>query len=189
MTTSTFLAAGAAYSTLSKEGANLALCTTINTTANPEYPALPFALGEVTEGTDGSTWVYAKPAANYAIGTFGWFDASWNFTAITTTAASGISGYKMGCMSQVASVTATPTSTLYDGVWVQTSGGCPGILCAASTSAFAQLYTYTVAGELNSSSGGGAVAINGVIIITAVGASAAANAVGVLNFPELSLTT
>ena len=183
------IASGLNFSTLSETGIALDLCNTINTTVNPEYPALPFALGTETIGLDGSHWIYASPAGAYAIGTVGYFNTAWTFTAITTTLASGISGVTMGVMSQVASVTASPTSTNYDGVWVQVSGLCPAILGAASTSAYAQLYTYTAAGEMNSSSAGSAVAINGIILTTAVGSGAAANAVGLLNFPELSLTT
>lgn len=181
------IASGLNFSTLSLEGFALNLCTTINTTANPEYPATPVAFGTSTLGMDGSHWVYAKPAANYAIGTVGYFDTSWNFTALTTSNASGISGEKVGVMSQVASVTTSPTSTNYDGVWVQTAGLCPAILVAASTTANAQLYTSSTAGQLTSTSSGN-VAINGVVNTT-VGGASAGNEPGVLNFPEVALTT
>jgi hypothetical protein len=182
------IASGLNFSTLSAEGFALNICSTINTTANPEYPATPVAFGTPTLGMDGSEWVYAKPAANYAIGTVGYLDTLWNFTALTTTNASGISGVKVGVMSQVASVTASPTSTNYDGVWVQLDGLCPAIQGAASTAANAQLYTSATAGQITSTSGGN-VAINGIILTTAVGSGGAATAVGLLNKPELALTT
>jgi hypothetical protein len=182
------IASGLNFSTLNEEGVALNICNTINTTLNPEYPALPFSLGQVTLGLDGSEWIYAKPAGAYAIGTVGYFDTSWNFTALTTTNAANISGQKVGAMSQVASVTATPTATLYDGVWVQTSGLCPAIQGAASTSANAQLYTSATAGQLTSTSSAN-VALNGIVLTTAVGSGGAATAVGVLNNPEVLLTT
>lgn len=183
-----YLASGLAFSTLSKEGANLALCTTINTTANPEYPALPFALGERTVGTDGSEWIYASPAGAYAVGVVGYLDTSWNFTAITTTSVSGLSGFQIGVMSQVASVTATPTTTLFDGVWIQVAGGCAAINVTASAAANVQLYTSATAGRISDSSAASAVLLNGIVLTTARGGTAG-NTVGLLNFPEILLTT
>jgi len=138
------ITAGLNFSTLSEEGINLAICTTVNTTSNPEYPAQPFAYGSMTIGLDGSKFVFAKPQGLYAIGTVGYFDVSWNFYAITVANALTTYGQKIGVMSQCASVTAVPTSTLYDGVWVQIDGLCPGITVAASTSANAQLYPMAV---------------------------------------------
>ena len=182
------IASGLNFSTLNKEGVNLAIVNTINTTVNPEYPAVPFAYGDITEGLDGSRWVYAKPASNYAIGTVGYFDTSWNFTAITTTNAGGISGQKIGVMSQVAATVAAPTSTNYEGLWVQIDGLCPAIQVAASTSANAQLYTSATAGQLTSTSSGN-VALNGIILTTAQGSGGAGTAVGLLNGPEVYLTT
>jgi hypothetical protein len=190
------IASGLNFSTLSESGIALDLCYTINTTTNPEYPALPFALGTRTIGLDGSTWIFAKPAANYAIGVVGYFDTSWNFTALTTANAT-LTGNFVGVMSQVASTTSTVTSTNYDGVWVQTSGLCPAISGYTSTSANAQLYTCTpgsypgsaaLAGMMTSSSANSAVAIDGIILTTAVGSGGVANAVGLLNFPQVNLS-
>jgi len=181
------IASGLNYSTLSEEGIALNICNTWNV-ANPEYPALPFAFGTVTFGLDGSEWVYVKPAANYAIGTVGYLDTSWNFTAITTTNASGISGQLIAVMSQVASVTASPSASVYDGVWVQTTGLCPAIQAAASTAANAQLYTSATAGQLTSTASSN-VAVNGMILTTAIGSGGAATGPGLLNSPEVLLTT
>lgn len=179
------IASGLNFSTLPLDGIALNICNTYSSLA-PEYPQLPFVLGTVTLGEDGSKWVYAKPAGIYAIGTVGYFDTSWNFTAITTTNAAGISGQKIGVMSQVANVT-TPTSLTYDGVWVQTDGLCPAIQVAATTTANAQLYTSATAGQLTSTSSSN-VALNG-IINTTVGGSGAGTQPGVLNSPEVLLTT
>lgn len=181
------IASGLNYSTLNDAGVNLAVCTTVNTTANPEYPAQPFLFGTMTIGLDESEWVFAKPAANYAIGTVGVFDTSWNFTALTSTSATSAIGMKVGVMSQVASVTASPTSTLFDGVWVQVSGLCPAISVVASAGANAQLYSSATSGALTTSSTSN-TAINGVILTTAQGTSAG-NGPGLLNNPEVSLTT
>lgn len=182
-----YAAAGLAISTLAKEGASLSTCSTVNTTLNPEYPALPFALGERTLGSDGSEWVYVSPAGAYAIGVAGYIDTSWTFTATTTAGTTALSGLSVGVMSQVASITASPTSTNYDGVWAQIAGGCPGVLVAASSAANAQLYTTTTAGRLTDQSAG-ANAINGIVLTTARGAGAGL-APAFLNFPEIILTT
>lgn len=182
------IASGLNFSTLNKEGVALNICNTINTQTNIEYPSTPFAFGDTTLGMDGSKWVYAKPAGAYAVGTVGYLDTSWNFTALMTANAAAISGQKVGVMSQVASVTATPTTTNYDGVWVQIDGLSPAILAAASTAANVQLYTSTTAGQLTSTSSGN-VAVNGIVLTTAVGAGGAANAPGLLNGPEILLTT
>lgn len=138
------IAQGLNFSTLNQEGIALNLVNTINLTTNPEYPATPFAFGTITRGLDGSEWVYAKPQGLYAVGTVGYFDASWNFYALTVANALTTYGQKIGVLSQVGTVTATPTANVYDGVWVQTNGLAPSISVAASTSANAQLYPMAV---------------------------------------------
>lgn len=183
-----YTASGLAFATETKSGIALNVCTTLNTAQNPEYPALPQALGTRVEAVDGAVYVYCKPAAAYAIGTVVYLDTSWNATAVTTTNAAGISGQAIGVFSQVASVTASPTATNYDGVWTQIAGGCPAIQAAASTSANAQLYSSATAGQLTSTSSSN-VALNGIVLTTAVGSGGAATAVGYLNFPEVLLTT
>jgi hypothetical protein len=134
------IVSGQNFSTLNKEGIALNIVNTLNTVANPEYPALPFALGSTTQGLDGSSWVYAKPQGLYQIGTVVYFDASWNAYAITEALDLANYGLPLGVLSQVPTVTASPTSTVYDGAWFQTGGLCPAITVAASTSANAQLY-------------------------------------------------
>jgi hypothetical protein len=183
------IASGLNFSTLNMEGVSLNTCLTLNTSVNPEYPALPFAFGTQTVGLDGSEWIYAKPAGAYAIGIVGYFDPSWNFTALPVGSLSSLSGLRVGVMSQVASVTATPISTNYDGVWVQISGLCPAILVAATTTANAQLYNMaaTTVGQLTSTNSGNS-AIN-CIINTTVGGASAGVVPGVLNYPEIVLTT
>ena len=196
------IASGLNFSTLSEDGIALNVCTTLSS-STPEYPSLPFAFGTKTIGLDGSEWVYAKPAGAYAIGAVGYFDTSWNFTALTTANAT-LSGNTVGVMSQVASTTASPSANQtsvpwsYDGVWVQIAGLCPAISGYTSTAANAQLYTVTpgsypgsaaAAGMLCSSSANSAVAINGITLTTAVGSGGVATAVGQLNFPEIVLTT
>lgn len=185
--TATSIGVGLNFSTLSSEGFALNLCTTINTVQNPEYPATPVAFGTPTEGMDGSKWVYCKPAGAYAVGAVGYIDSSWNFTAITSTNAAGVSGQKVGVMSQAASVTASPTATNYDGVWVQTDGACPAVQVAASTAANTQLYTSATAGQLTTTATSN-VAINGLVLLNEAGGSAG-TAIGMLNSPEVSLTT
>ena len=180
------ITSGLNFSTLSEEGISLATVSTFNAN-NPEYPAMPFAFGMQTIGLDGSEWIFAKPAAIYPIGTVGIFDTSWNFTSLNTTNGSTTLGYRVGVMSQVANVTAAVT-TNYDGVWVQISGLCPAIFGAASSLSQAQLYTTATSGQLTSTSSSN-LGVNGVIFTAAIGASSSANGAGILNYPEVVLTT
>ncbi len=92
----------------------------------------------------------------------------------------------VGVMSQCASVTATPTTTLYDGVWVQISGACAGVKVAASTSANVLMYTTAVSGVLGSSTASSAVAITGIVISTA--STGAASEPAVMIYPQVLLT-
>lgn len=178
------IASGLNFSTLSEEGIALNICNTFST-LEPSYPGLPFAFGTKTIGLDNTEWVYVKPAAIYALGTVGYFDTSWNFTAITTTNAAAISGQYLGVMSQIANVT-TPTAVTWDGLWVQTAGLSPAVNVAASTSANAALYTSATAGQLTSTSGGN-VLVPGIFLTTAQGAGGAGNAPGLLDTPSVAL--
>ena len=183
------IASGLNFSTLNQEGISLSTCLTLNTVTNPEYPALPFAFGAQTIGLDGSEWIYVKPAGAYAVGTVGYMDTSWNFTALPVGSLAAFNGLRVAVLSQCASVTATPTATVYDGVWVQISGLCPAIQVAATTTANSQLYNMaaTTVGQLTSTNSGNS-AING-IINTTVGGASAGTVPGVLNYPEIILTT
>jgi hypothetical protein len=141
------IASGLNFSTLNQEGIALNVCNTVNLTVNPEYPALPFTFGTRTIGLDGSTWVFAKPQPggnNLVVGTVGYLDTSWNFYPISVANALTTSGLTIGVLSQIGTTTATPTSSVYDGVWVQLSGLCPAIMVAASASANVQLYPLAV---------------------------------------------
>lgn len=179
------IAAGNAFSTLSTEGFSLAICNTINTSANPEYPLQPVQLGTRTMGTDGSEYIYVTTAANYAIGTVGYMtnDGKWTFTALTTANATA-SGDMIGVMSQVASTVSSPTTTNYDCLWVQIAGGCAGMSVASGTAINSLLYSTTSAGVLNSTSASGAVLITGVVTTTT--ATSASNQPAVLMFPQVA---
>ena len=161
------ITSGFNYSTKNAAGIAFDICWTINTVVDPEYPLPPFSFGTRCEGLDNSTWVFAKPAGQYSIGTVGYFDQNWNFVAINTTNATNMYGQEVGVMSQIASVTANPSSINYDGVWVQTKGLCPALNVAASTPAFTLLYVSSVSGQLTSSNSSGITIANMVISTTA----------------------
>ena len=179
--------AGLDFSTLAMDGANLALCTTVDTTNHPEYPLQPIQLGTRTLATDAGEYVYCQTAGLYAIGTVGILsnDGTWTFTAMTTSSAT-VSGNMVGVMSQVASVTTTPTTSLYDCLWVQIGGAVPGVLVASGTSINSLLYSTTSAGTLNSTSASGAVLITGIVTTTT--ATSASAQPGVMLFPQVLLT-
>jgi hypothetical protein len=180
------IAAGLDFSTLSSEGFALAICNTIDTKNNPEYPLQPVQLGTRTLATDGGEYIYVTTAANYVIGTVGSItnDGKWTFTALTTANATA-SGDMIGVMSQVASSVTTPTTTNYDCLWVQVAGGCPGMTVASGTAINSLLYSTTAAGVLNSTSASGAVLITGVVTTTTATSASAQPAV--LMFPQVAL--
>lgn len=172
----TSIPSGFNYSTKNATGIAFDICWTVDTTVEPEYPLPPFLLGTRCEGLDNSTWVFAKPAAPYSIGTVGYFDKSWNFIAVTTTNAANMQGRDVGVLSQISSVT-TPTPTNYDAVWVQTKGITPALNVAASTVSFSTLYPSSIPGQLTSTFTGLAI-INMVTVTTA---SSAGNYPGIIS--------
>ena len=52
--------AAALYNTSAKEGVDINLVFNLDKTATPEYPAIPFNVGELCWGTDGSEWAYSS---------------------------------------------------------------------------------------------------------------------------------
>lgn len=173
-------ASGLAFSTIGVEGVNLAQTQSPSSTT-PEYPGPSFSLGQKVIAVDGSEYIFALAPSTVTLGQVGYLDTSWNFTPLTSTNAAGVSGQLVAVASQVGI-----PATNYG--WVQTKGLCPAILGAASTGANAQLYTSATAGQITTTSGGN-VALNGIILTTAVGGGGAATAVGLLNGPEVLLTT
>lgn len=157
------------FSTVSQTGIAFDICWTINMIRFPEYPLPPFAFGTQVTGLDNSLWCFSKPAGAYAVGTVGYIDTKFSFTALTTSNASGLVGSQVGVMSQVASVVAVPNANNYDGIWVQIGGASPAVSVTSSTTSFAQLYSSTTAGALTSTAGGQPV--NSVVTtVTSVGA-------------------
>lgn len=173
-------ASGLAFSTIGLEGIALNQTQTV-TSATPEYPGPTFSLGQKAIAVDDAEYVFVLAASTVTLGQVGYLDTSWNFTPLTTTNAAGVSGQLVAVASQVG----IPSGSYG---WVQTKGLCPAILGAASTTANAQLYTSATAGQITSTSSGN-VALNGIILTTAVGGGGAATAVGLLNNPEVLLTT
>ncbi|MEJ0092819.1 MAG: hypothetical protein WDN46_14280 [Methylocella sp.] len=170
-------ASGLAFATTPLEGVNLTITYTVNN-QTPEFPGPPFSLGQVVQGVDNSEYVFVKFAAAYPVGTVGFMDANWNFTALTSANAAAVSGQLVGVMSQVNSLGG-------DFGFVQTAGLSPAILTAASTPANTALFTSATAGQLTSTAAAN-VAIDGIILTTANGASAGV-APGLLNQPQVLL--
>lgn len=103
----------ATYSTANMLGANLALVYTPSTDLYPYTGENPFAVGQVTTGTDGSSWVWVL--AEEDLGQYDAVAISEAFIASQATDTEADDSWKFGVASQVA---------IPDGSygWVQTRG-------------------------------------------------------------------
>lgn len=139
----------------------------------------PLALGQIAEGTDGSTWVYVKAGTGGVTGLGYVVVIDEDFTALMMSNSVGGLGDKIG----VAPVAAS----LGDYFWAQVYGTCDDIRVSASCAANVVLASTTTAGEIDDSVTTPTKNITGIILTTARGGTAG-NAPGMLNFPVVGTT-
>ena len=184
----------AIYSTANKEGVDVNAYFILDATGTPEYPRPPFNPGEVAKGTDGSEWVYCTASVTIAASTVVYISAvPGSFSVakiggatIAGTAAPigqlvGIVGGSKGSLA-IPAPSGTQTGVYF---WVQRAGNVPNVLCAASTTKNAQLYSSATASGTVSSSAGGAnttYQIDGLVISQSTGSAAGPNT-AVANYP------
>lgn len=180
-----------AASVLSTEGIDLAATYTgysqtsaVSSTNSPDYPGPtgPFALGQVTKGSDGSEWIYVLAGGTITQGDVLIITNTgtlWTANSITNALAAS----KLGDFLAVATLTAI-TSGQYG--WVQRSGKCAGISVIASTAANTTLYTTTTAGRLSSASVASTTSIASGIVLSTANVSGTTQAI--LNFPVVGAT-
>ena len=142
-------------------------------------PNPPFAVGTLSDGSDGSKWVYVKYGTGGVTG-IGYsvvFDEA--FLAVMMSNSVGGLGDKIGIP------TAAASSGDYG--WVQVYGVCASIRVSASAAANVALASTTTAGELDDSVANPTKNITGIWLTTANGGSAGL-APGELNWPTVGST-
>lgn len=182
------------YNTSTKEGVDINQVFILDTTGTPEYPAAPFATGELAWGTDGSEWVFCTASITIAAGSIvrvSEVPGSWSVALIGGATVSsapvgdflGVTGGGTGSVV-VPAPTGTQKGTYF---WVQRAGNCPNMKTAGSTTKNAQLYSSATVGGIATSSAGGAgtsYQLNGVVVSQATGSTAGPNT-AVLNYPTV----
>ena len=179
------------FNTTSKEGVDVNQVF-IYDTGTPEYPGIPFNLGELCWGTDGSEWVYGTASITIAAGSVVRFSetaGSWSVALIGgATIATAPTGDLLGIVGGATGSVAIPAPTgTQKGTyfWVQRAGNVPNVKCISTTTKNAQLYSSaTTGGYVNSAAGGASTTyqVNGLVISIANGSSANTNT-AIANYP------
>lgn len=167
------------YSTAQQLGVNLQQTYTPDTDLYPYASSPGIAAGELTEGTDGSVYVYVLASGAIALGDVVTITNAYVASGITTTNAA--LGNRVGVASQVAI-----PDTAYG--WVQLTGKCEGLNVAASCLPNVQLAATSTAGKLDDAVTTGLKNITGVIITATNTATTFAAKAGTLNFPVVGTT-
>lgn len=89
-----------AFSTANMLGANLGITYAPISASTPETPGLPFALGQQTEGTDGSLWMFVV-ATGGNIAQYDFVGIDENFVAQPLNQTMAAAGFRIG-VAQVA---------------------------------------------------------------------------------------
>jgi len=164
-----------AYSTANMLGANLQLVYTPSTTLVPYAGGSDpgYAVGQKTQGTDGSVWTYVK--ASSSISQYNWVGIDENFQAAPLTKAMADAGWIIG-VAQVAIASGS-----YGWVCTQGANVTGGVL--ASCAADVTLYTSGTAGYLDDAATT-QTKIDGVVLVTANTLTQATNLEVLLTFPR-----
>jgi hypothetical protein len=152
-----------AHSTSTVVGANFSRVTT----------DAEFAVGDYTQGNDGSAWMYVQ--ANGAITQYDWVGVDENFQAGALTAAMAGDGWSVG-VAQIAFA-----DNEYG--WVAVKGHNITARVGASCAADVVLYTTATAGVLDDATG---TRIDGVVAVTANSATSIASTEVLMTYPRSS---
>lgn len=142
----------ATYSTDNMLGVNVAQTFTPSTTLYPYPGAIPFAVGQVAKGTDGSLWVFVL--AGEAIDQYDAVSIDHDFAALQLDNTEAAKGNKIGVASQVAIASGS-----YG--WVQTRGETT-VFVQPSSAAATRLVSTSTAGALDDSTTVGTI-IKGIV--------------------------
>ena len=146
---------------------------TASNPSNPEYPAAPFAVGQVINLSQGGAAIYAQTAAATAItqGDFCYITSAMLAAGLTSTIAA---------TAGQAAILGVAMATLTTGQfgWFQTRGNCPaGVNVVNGVAANTVLHTSATAGRLTGTAvTGTSYPINNIMTVTTSGGTAGAYA-------------
>lgn len=196
------------YATAGGQGIDVNQVFFTDLVGSPEYPAPPFAPGELAWGSDGSEWVYCQASIaitpgqvvlinpQYSVGIGNVASQAWSVSLIGgSTAANAPVGQLVGVVGGSAgtqTVSAPSGTQSAANFWVQRAGNCPNIagFSGISGTTLTQLHSApTLAGFLTAAAGGIGTSyqVAGIAFTNAT-ASAAGPNTGVLNYPYVSAT-
>lgn len=168
------------YNTSNRAGVNYNDVFTPPAAGTRGYGTQPaFTLGQLSEGSDGSIWVYVKFGTGGVTGTGYVVVLDEDFLAVMMSNSVGGLGDKIAV--------APATAVLNDYGWVQVYGTCDSIRVAASCAANVVLASTVNAGEIDDAVATPTKNITGIILTTARAASAGL-APGLLNYPVVGTT-
>ncbi len=156
-------------------GANYAQVYSTSGSLYPYQGDIPFALGQLSEGTDGSKWIFVKYGTGGSTGLGYVCVYDEDFLAVMQSTSTGAIGDKIGVSPAVA--------TINQYGWLQVYGTCDDIRVSASCVANVALGSTAAAGEIDDTIT--TKALSGIWLTTTRGGTAG-NAPGVLNWPTIS---
>lgn len=168
------------FNTSNRAGVNYSEVFTPPSAGDYNFGAQPtFALGQLSEGSDGSEWVYVTFGSGGVTGLGYVVVIDEAFSAVMMSNSVGALGDKIAVAPAVAASG--------DYGWVQVYGTCDAIQVSASAAANVQLASTVTAGQLDDAVTTGTKNINGIVLTTANGGSAG-TAPGTLNYPVVGST-
>jgi len=168
------------FNTSNRAGVNYTQVFTPPTASDRNFGAKPaFALGQLSEGSDGSEWVYVLFGVGgvTALGYVVVIDE--DFGAVMMSNSVGGLGDKIAVAPAAASAG--------DYGWVQVYGTCDAIQVSASAAANVPLASTVTAGQLDDAVATPTKNITGLVLTTARGGTAG-TAPGTLNYPVVGTT-
>ncbi|MGM4987417.1 hypothetical protein [Tardiphaga sp. 841_E9_N1_2] len=160
-------------------GANYAQVYSTSSSLYPYVGDIPFQVGQLSEGTDGSKWIFVKFGTGGVTGLGYVCTYDEDFLAVMMSNSVGGLGDKLGV---------APAAALINQYgWLQVYGTCDDIRVSASCAANVVLASTVTAGEIDDAVATPTKNITGIVLTTARAASAG-NAPGELNWPVIGTT-
>ena len=167
------------FATSNIAGVNVSQVYEETTTGYNRYTdTIPFALGTMCWGSDGTAWVFVKYGTGGSTGAGYVLTFDEDFLAVMMSNSVGALGDKIGV--------AGATATVDQYGWAQVYGVVDTLYTAGATSANTALASTSTAGKIDDATGTGTKNLSGIILTTAAGS--ATTAPGVLNWPVIGST-
>ena len=161
------------FATSNVAGVNVSQVYEETTTGYNSYTdTIPFALGTMCWGSDGTAWVFVKYGTGGSTGAGYVLTFDEDFLAVMMSNSVGALGDKIGV--------AGATATVDQYGWAQVYGVVDTLYTAGATSANTALASTSTAGKIDDATGTGTKNLSGIILTTAAGS--ATTAPGVLSW-------